>query len=511
MRDYGEEVNTIWDGDPNCEHEWKYINEIEAISRGYSKPGKKDCIEYRETNKVKNMFCIKCGAYYGQLGLEPTFDLFIKHLCDIFDEIKRVLKSTGTVWVNMGDTYGQNWRGGIEDTSDSYAKRKGNRYWKKEWGKKAINTGVPSKSLCQIPSRFAIEMTNRGWILRQDCIWVKGNPMPESVKDRFTKSYEHIFMFVKSNKTQYWTNRKTKQLVTKQPPGTAGKEGVDWEWKEVGHNYSDSDTKIEPESAEMLASPRARRFRIPKLKKVSLWTGHDYWFEQQFEEHKEVDRRTINGLSRIPYGGKGNPTTRQFSGDASWLGQGEQGRNKRDVFFINTQSWPEAHFSVFPPALPEICIKAGCPEFICKKCGKAREKIYDVVGRHVTESMRIAGCDKNGNYRGTEQKDYDSVMAQRPSDTKRRILESMSQVKNFHYSSCGCNAGFTGGVVLDPFVGSGTTGVVAKRLGRHFIGIDISPKYCEMARKRLKGYTTVDFKMERKVITIDKFIGRMRI
>lgn len=107
-------------------------------------------------------------GWRGQLGLEPTPQLYIQHLVGIFDEVKRVLKDTGTCWVNLGDTYG--------------------------------GTTKTDKSLAQIPSRFAIAMTDAGWILRNEIIWWKRNCMPSSVKDRFTVDFEKLFFFVKSKK-----------------------------------------------------------------------------------------------------------------------------------------------------------------------------------------------------------------------------------------------------------------------------------------------------------------------
>lgn len=126
----------------------------------------------------------------GQLGLEPTFQEYISKLCDIFDEVKRVLKKEGTCWVNLGDTYG----------TQSGAMRDG------KFGPKNTNNFVQPKSihkcLLQIPSHFAIEMCRRGWILRNEIIWHKPNCMPSSVTDRFTVDFEKVFFFVKSKK--YW-------------------------------------------------------------------------------------------------------------------------------------------------------------------------------------------------------------------------------------------------------------------------------------------------------------------
>lgn len=128
----------------------------------------------------------------GQLGLEHSFQEYINKLCDIFDEIKRVLKKEGTCFVNIGDTYGgTNDKGSYRDP-----KYKNGRNGQA----KAMNRSAVAKSLCQIPSRFAIEMTNRGWILRNKIIWHKPNAMPSSVKDRFTVDYEEVFFFVKNKK-----------------------------------------------------------------------------------------------------------------------------------------------------------------------------------------------------------------------------------------------------------------------------------------------------------------------
>ena len=163
-------------------------------------------------------------GYIGELGLEPTFDLYIKHLCDIFDEVKRVLKKDGTCWVNLGDTYA---RGGNQEE----------RFDKKSYGGKAtqhdttilgrgITKELPPKCLCAIPERFMIEMINRGWILRNKIIWHKPNHMPTSVKDRFATSWEYLFFFSKSKKYFFDLDavRMPHQTKENRPMGLLGKE-----------------------------------------------------------------------------------------------------------------------------------------------------------------------------------------------------------------------------------------------------------------------------------------------
>ena len=173
LRNYGEETATIWDGDPNCEHEWK----VERTPRpnqggGKTKIQSGNIGSFAVDNNDRatySSFCSKCGAWKGQLGLEPTFDLYIKHLCDIFDEVKRVLKKTGTLWVNIGDTYGGS--GGNHNLSDREAYKKYNE--KLSFPKERPVTKLMPKSLVGIPFRFAIEMLNREWILRNTIIWHK--------------------------------------------------------------------------------------------------------------------------------------------------------------------------------------------------------------------------------------------------------------------------------------------------------------------------------------------------
>ena len=150
----------------------------------------------------------------GQLGLEETFQQYINKLCDIFDEVKRVLKKTGTCWVNIGDCYASGGGKAVEQS----AKRQG-----------AIDTGAypdnPSKAklrssmpkcLIAIPQRFQIEMINRGWICRNTIIWHKPNCMPESVKDRFTNDFEYIFFFTKNKK--YYFETQYEEALHKEDP-----------------------------------------------------------------------------------------------------------------------------------------------------------------------------------------------------------------------------------------------------------------------------------------------------
>ena len=174
LRDYGTE-GQIWGGDEDCDHDFKM------------KEGK-------DTEKTFSGHCNKCGAWRGELGLEPTPEMFINNLCNIFDEVKRVLRPHGTCWVNLGDSYVRNPN---SQTGHHNIKHKYEYNYKH---KKNYGSRYKPKSLVQIPSRFSIEMTNRGWILRNEIIWHKPSCLPSSVRDRFTVDFEKMFFFTKNPK-----------------------------------------------------------------------------------------------------------------------------------------------------------------------------------------------------------------------------------------------------------------------------------------------------------------------
>lgn len=135
-------------------------------------------------------------GYEGQWGLEPTFEEYLEHLWSMMDEIYRVLKPSGSVWINLGDTYSSvhtsQTRGKNSTIDDNTGKSQEIKQVKK--------TNLPPKCLLLIPHRFAIGCIERGWIVRNDIIWAKRNGMPESVTDRFSKKHEYIFFMTKNEK-----------------------------------------------------------------------------------------------------------------------------------------------------------------------------------------------------------------------------------------------------------------------------------------------------------------------
>ena len=199
LRDYGEGTKSVWDGDKNCEHIWiKEKTNRPKSSGGKTTIGSKindaqHIVNYKDRAPYSD-FCSKCNAWYGKLGLEPTLGLFIEHLIEVFSEIKRVLKPTGSFYLNLGDCYAGH--KGFDNLA--YGGKPHN-----DIKNHTTNPDLPAKCLTLLPSRVAIALIDDGWILRNDIIWTKPNHMPSSVKDRLTNSYEHIFHLVKQRKYHY--------------------------------------------------------------------------------------------------------------------------------------------------------------------------------------------------------------------------------------------------------------------------------------------------------------------
>lgn len=168
-----------------------------------------DCIEMMRTLPEKSVnCCVTSPPYYGlrdygqegQIGLEQTPDAFVQKLVEVFREVKRVLRDDGTLWLNLGDSYASNQSAG--DRVSKYSPKQTTNAGK-FGGKQMVPDGWKEKDLIGIPWMVAIALRMDGWYLRQDIIWHKPNPMPESVEDRCTKSHEYIFLLSKSKKYYY--------------------------------------------------------------------------------------------------------------------------------------------------------------------------------------------------------------------------------------------------------------------------------------------------------------------
>ena len=323
--------------------------------------------------------CVTSPPYYGlrdygidgQIGLEATPEEYIERLVLVFREVRRVLKDDGTLWLNLGDSYAGSMKG-KGYFSNSIFTRPGATIPEPQ------TIDLPRKNLIGIPWRVALALQADGWILRQDIIWHKPNPMPESVTDCCTKAHEYIFLLSKSQMYYFDANSIKEPLAVcsvvrlnqdiERQQGSARAIGKNnGPMKAVGGSKG----AFGPAQSRNRGKGNAKTFR-----------GGMYTRGQTFDNSAEILR---DSHGNVP--------------NESGL------RNKRSVWTVATTGFKEAHFATFPEELIIPCIKAGSTE---------------------------------------------------------------------------------GGTVLDPFFGAGTTGKVARRLGRDYIGIEINPVYADMAQRRIE-------------------------
>ena len=405
LRDYGAEVMTIWDGDKNCEHEWELEEKKDPNFRGGSGQFDKGGVgaEMDTTRVRKEGFCKKCGAWYGQLGLEPTLDLFLEHTLQITAELKRVLKETGVMFWNMGDCYN------------------------------------PDKCLVMQNYRLTIKMIDeQGFILRNVIQWYKPNHMPTSVQDRFANSHEPVYMFVKSQRYFFDLDAvRIPSISNKYVQGSEFEQKYGTPFDRFGKNTKKSQKFITPEQQE------------------------------------ETQQRTgcISGSGRI----------RSFF-DNSPNVSNPAGKNPGDIWKISTQAFSEAHFATFPEKLLERPIMSSCPKEICKKCGFIRKRIIKIHHNNPKQTQEQYKEVSKNKESITEHQNYKLTAGLK---IKGNVF---AQHETLGWTKCDCEPQeYKKGIVLDPFCGSATTCVVARKLNRNFIGIEISKKYIEIAKQRLKG------------------------
>lgn len=279
------------------------------------------------------------GSGPGEIGTEPSVNDYVREIVGVCDELKRVIKPAGSVWLNLGDSYSR-----------------AHRY------------GAPPKSLLLAPERILLGLAQSGWSVRSKVIWAKPNPMPSSVRDRLSCSWEPMYLLTRSRRYYFdldsirEPHRSTRAPIRKPP---------------VGIKYGGG--------------------------KRPTWAG--------------PLAGTNDGLLKARAEGRaGHPL----------------GKNPTDVWWVATAGYRGSHFATFPPALIERPIKATCPKFVCAECGTAWKR-------------------DGGEY----------------------------------LAECRCEGLRRAGTVLDPFMGSGTTAVVAERLGRDWLGIELNPDYRELALQRI--------------------------
>ena len=411
LRDYGLEPQ-VWDDPGDCEHEWgdgiiTHKGGKQKNEHGGQRVGRDFSAQNAVRDQSNGQFCRCCNAWKGSLGLEPTPELYIQHIAEVFREVRRVLRKDGTCWVNIGDSYASGKGdcfnpGGGDNSLGRHKKEAGAHPLSRGNVSDLRKSGLKPKDLCMIPARVALALQNDGWWLRSDIIWSKSNPMPESVTDRPTRSHEYVFLLTKSAK--YFYDADAVREAHKEP------------WRS-GKKESDN--------------PHSGRLDDPNKEQAAFTVGQREY----------------------------NPA----------------GRNLRSVWTIPTQPFPQAHFATFPEKLASTCIKAGTSvKGCCPECGSPWTRIIDYKANY--EKREPAHQPNN-----TPSK-VDSTGWKQP---KRETIGWEPTCK--HYSAYAKKYGgdITPCTVLDPFAGSCRALIVAKKLGRRGIGIDLKGEYLDMPKKEL--------------------------
>lgn len=301
LRDYG--TATWIGGDTNCSHQTGrgYEDNLRPSVQGLSRPG------------LNHSFCKLCGAKRvdKQIGLESTLKEFIDTLVGLFREVRRVLKTDGTCWINMGDSYASSVNG--RSAADTKATGNDDRTFRDK-PFSTVGNGLKPKDLCGQPWRLALALQDDGWWLRQDIIWAKPNPMPESVEDRCTKSHEYIFLMTKCE--HYWFDAE----AIREPAS-------DWGTRDrTNGKYHNEGTGLRPHTG---LKGNRKTFR----------GGGTYTHSGAFN-NSDYKPNTTKGNSPEPV----------------------IDRNKRSVWTVPTAQSKESHFATFPIELIKPIILAGCPQ-----------------------------------------------------------------------------------------------------------------------------------------------------
>jgi site-specific DNA-methyltransferase (cytosine-N4-specific) len=327
----------------------------------------------------------------GQIGLEPTLPEFLAQLVEVFDLCRQLLTDDGTLWLNMGDSYAANGRSGLNTGFAGRAVKYSGGGHRAEQARnrsgKTVPHGLKPKDLIGQPWRLAFALQDAGWYLRQDIIWSKPNPMPESVRDRCTKSHEYLFLMTRSEK--YYFDQDA--ILEPASPNTLARLAQDVA-NQTGSTRANGGAKT---NGNMKAVGRGS---------TGVGFGHGYDATPKPRSRRDSFKREDSKREQaIP--GQAVGTHRPDRAESEW---DVSRRNRRSVWTIPTQAYSGAHFATFPEALVEPCVLAGS----------------------------------------------------RPGD-----------------------------IIFDPFFGTGTTGRVALRLGRQFIGCELNPDNAALQNDRLRGVT----------------------
>ena len=524
LRDYKLEPG-MWGGEPACAHAWDHEsldtqvgrgNWSQAVNdRGEAQPGGLEAKREPVPARAATATCAECGAWLGSLGLEPTVDLYIEHLVGVFREVHRVLRPDGVCWVNIGDSYYSEavWRG---KQSDPRVPRE------LDGLNRRPQSGFKPGDRLGIPERLVLALHADGWTYRAAPIWAKDAPTPESVQG---VRWERHRLKVRSgeiprhgmergvghtNESDLGGRRRQKNddhpdrrkvgVNDRTQPQQRGREpcrsGANPDRPQQDHDGSDYQPsatwrdcpgcrECEPNGGLVLRRGSWRP--TSSYEQVFMLTLGMGYHADGAELRTPIKRETIEraGRARITHPGERDSTQNPQTLHPA-QGAGRNGANLRSVWDdIPAEPYPGEHYAVFPSGLPARCIQASTSEKgVCPECGAQWARV--VERRPATMNIRVREA-KNGTRSDKSWFHRDAT----DEEAAEYSVESMGSSSTIGWRpTCGCDAGGpVPALVLDPFVGVGTTCLAAQRLGRRSVGVDLSRDYLAQGVKRLGALT----------------------
>lgn len=423
-------------------------------------------------------------GWSGCLGLEPTPQQFVAHLVEVFAEVRRVLRSDGTCWINIGDSYA---RPASRTRAQGLA---GGKHGYVDRPDPVADIDLVDGNIIGVPWMLALALRDDGWICRGEVVWHKPSPMPEALNG--------------------WRWERCRRKVRSATVGREGRRGG------VHHGHSiavkrQGDSLAGPKIGESSTfAPSAIWEPCPGCRKCERTDGlvlrragwrptraHEYILQlakgADYYSDAQAVAEPVSGGAHLLVGGRHPKSAAAGSGVrenesfSSAVRELVAERNPRSVWTIQSLPFSATreglgeteHYATFPPSLPERCIRASTSERgVCANCGAPWAR---VLGERVTAAGIASGNAQRLIADGT---DGARVADHRGSGVPWSPTASTT-IGWRPTCKCPVGGGNRAAVVLDPFAGSGTTGMVALRHGRSFIGVDLSPRYVELANRRI--------------------------
>lgn len=383
-------------------------------------------------------------------GSEPTPEAFIATMVAVFEEVRRVLRDDGVCWVNLGDSYAQSGGTGETGGSTQLVRRTANAARIRSQPT-TVQSGLKSGDKLNMPHRVASALQAAGWWWRDTVIWHKLSPMPESVAG------------------WRWTRCKVKTKV-----GAVARMG-----ERVGSGFDYRETEL-AEWSECPGCPKClpNDGWVLRRGKWRCTQSHEYIFQfaKSAEYFCDGEAAKVNG-KEFPHGHKPKGSFNGKNGNKAFRAIQEQA-NPRNVWSLPHEPTSEKHFAAYPTEIVRKCLLPSLAHAYCAACGAPHAPMV-VEERKATRPALTNKIWKHDDGDHVGQRSDDSPNL----DPERHI--KCSTVVGYR-ATCGCNAGTTTGLVLDPYCGTGTTGEVALKLGSRFIGFELNEEYKRMADRRVK-------------------------